>query len=248
MRVYVNYQQNNWSEWFSMIEYVFDALNLIFTKLSSFFVNYRFESRVNFELIKINDTTRKKILKQKTTNIHTDMKKIWLFAKKHFDQTRANQKKYANKNKKKIPQYQTKNKIWLSTKNIKIERFSKKLNDKQLKSFEMIASKNNTVKFKLQNFMKIHNNFHIFLLRKNPNNLLFNQIEPSSSFVVIDNETEWKINDILNFRRSEKNRKLQYRANWMNHSFDKKWYDAVNFNNAKNIVVEFHARYSNKSN
>ena len=90
LRAYVNYQQNDWSKWFSMIEYVFNTSNSISIKLSLFFINYEFESKINFEFIKINDTTRKKILKRKTTNIYIDMKKIWLFAKKHFDQTQTN--------------------------------------------------------------------------------------------------------------------------------------------------------------
>ena len=81
--------------------------------------------------------------------------------------------KYANKNRKKIAKYQFENKIWLLTKNIKIERLVKKLNDKQLKSFEIIKSINNNVKSKLQNYMKICNNFHIFLFCKNLNNSFF---------------------------------------------------------------------------
>ena len=54
---------------------------------------------MSFESIEIKDTI-KKILKQKTIDIHISIKKIWLFAQKSLDQSQQNQKKYANKNKK----------------------------------------------------------------------------------------------------------------------------------------------------
>lgn len=87
LRVYVNYQQNDWSDWLSMIKYVSNALNFISIKLSSFFVNYKFKFRMSFKSIKMNDTARKRILKRKIISFHIKMKKIQLFAKEHFDQS-----------------------------------------------------------------------------------------------------------------------------------------------------------------
>ena len=94
--------------------------------------------------------------------------------------------------------------------------------------------------------MKIHNNFHVFLLRKNPDDSLFDQQEEPPLSIIVNDEDEWEVDDILNSRRFERNKKLQYRAKWMNHFSNRKWYDADNFNNAKNIVIEFHARYPDK--
>ena len=112
----------------------------------------------------------------------------------------------------------------------------------------MLKSKKNNVKFELSEFMKIHNNFHIFLFWKNFDDFLSNQQKKSSSSIVVNDENEWKVDDILNFRKFKRNKKLQYRANWINHSLNRKWYDANNFDNVKNIVIEFHARYLNKFN
>ena len=84
LRTYVNYQQNDWFDWFSMIEYVSNVFVFASIKLFSFFVNYDFESRMNFESMKIKNTTRKRIFDQKTKNIHINMKKIWFFAKDHL--------------------------------------------------------------------------------------------------------------------------------------------------------------------
>jgi hypothetical protein len=59
--------------------------------------------------------------------------------------------------------------------------------------------------------MKIHDIFHIFLLRKTSNDFLLDQILKSSSSIIIDDEEEYELNDILNFREIKKNRELQYK-------------------------------------
>jgi hypothetical protein len=60
--------------------------------------------------------------------------------------------------------------------------------------------------------MKIHDIFHTSLLRKASNDLLFDQILKSSSPIIIDEKEEYELNDILNFRKIERNKKLQYKV------------------------------------
>jgi hypothetical protein len=59
--------------------------------------------------------------------------------------------------------------------------------------------------------MKIHDIFYTSLLRKTSNDSLFNQILKSSSSIIIDEKEEYELNDILNFRKIERNKKLQYK-------------------------------------
>lgn len=99
----------------------------------------------------------------------------------------------------------------MSTKNIKIDCSSKKLNNKQINFFEIIESKNNNVKLKLQNSMKIYNNFYILLLQKEVNNLLFEQTILLSFLIIINDKKKFKIDNILNLQIIDKSKKLQYR-------------------------------------
>jgi hypothetical protein len=59
--------------------------------------------------------------------------------------------------------------------------------------------------------MKIHDIFHTSLLRKTSNDFLLDQILKSSSSIIIDEKEEYELNDILNFRKIERNKKLQYK-------------------------------------
>ena len=230
-----------------MAEFAFNVSDSASTKLSLFFVNYGFEPRMSFESLNISGTAQKRILSQKAASIKNNMENVWTFAAVNLHEVRRNQETYANRHKKSASTYESENKTWLSTKNITTNRPSKKLNDKQIELFEVIEQKGNIVKLKLQNFMKIHDNFHVFLLKKNSNDSLTNQIESSLPPVMINNEEEWKVDDVLDSRQYGRNKKLQYRVKWVGYPSDKKWYDAVDLKNALDIVVEYHKRYFQKS-
>jgi hypothetical protein len=60
--------------------------------------------------------------------------------------------------------------------------------------------------------MRIHDTFHIFLLRKASNDSLSDQILKSPPPIIIDEEEEYELNDVLNFRKAGRNKKLQYKV------------------------------------
>ncbi len=96
----------------------------------------------------------------------------------------------------------------------------------------------------LSQSMKIHDTFHISLLRFAATNFLTEQIQSSSfSIIVEDEEKEYEINDILDNRYHYE--KLQYKVTWIDHLSNKAWYSAENFqNHSKEILNDYHQRYS----
>jgi lysyl-tRNA synthetase class I len=90
--------------------------------------------------------------------------------------------------------------------------------------------------------MKIHDIFYTFLLRKVAMNSLIEQIQFSSFLVMMNDEEEYEVNDILNSRYHYE--KLQYRIIWIDHSSNKAWYFAENFqNHSKEILNDYHQKY-----
>jgi hypothetical protein len=61
---------------------------------------------------------------------------------------------------------------------------------------------------------------------------------------MINDEEEYEVNDILNSRYHYD--KLQYRIAWIDHFSNRAWYSAENFEHFKNILKNFHQRYSQK--
>jgi hypothetical protein len=82
-----------------------------------------------------------------------------------------------------------------------------------LESFKILKKRNNSYKLELSIEMNIHSVFHISLLRKDFENFLSRQIISSSSFVVIDDEEEFDVENIIDSRLTERsiNKRLQYK-------------------------------------
>ncbi len=106
----------------------------------------------------------------------------------------------ANKHRKKI-NYKIKSKMFLNEWNIITARLFKKLNDKMLDSFQIIDFVDSFYKLKLLKTMHIHDVFYSELLCFIINDSLSDQKNKFSRSIVINDEDEWKIDNILNSRR-----------------------------------------------
>ncbi len=194
-RKYVDYFQNDWSKWLLMTKYSSNAF--FFSSTGIFFlVNYEFEPRLSFDPItKTDGTAKERILIKKAKNISDEMKKIWNFTKNNLVVTQKSQKRFVDVHKTKTPVYKIKNKIWLSTRNLKTEKSVKKLNHKMIDPFKIKKILKQNCQLKLPPLMKIHDIFHIFFLRRNLDDPLKKQMQSSSFSIIINDENEYEMND-----------------------------------------------------
>ena len=91
--------------------------------------------------------------------------------------------------------------------------------------------------------MRTHDVFHLSLLRKDPDNPLPDQVQKPSGLVTVEDEFEWKINDILNSRHFGRNKRLQYRVKWKGYQErDLIWYnvDDDEFYNSADLLDDYH--------
>ncbi len=138
--------------------------------------------------------------------------------------------------------YKINDMMFLNSRNIMITRSSKKLNDKMLESFKILTKIKHAYWLKLSSTMKIHLEFTSNLLWLNSKDFLVKQWNESSDSIVINDENEWKVKNILNFRHYESDKRLQYYVNWKGYNVDLHWYN-VNENEFKDclkIVNDFH--------
>jgi hypothetical protein len=198
LRVYVNHQQDDWTDWLFMTEYAFNAFISTITQMFSFLVNYEFESRMSFDHVEFAENTIKNRMNRfRRRKIVFTMKSIWKFAKKHMKKSQQSQVIYVNRHKITTSDYQVKNQVWLSTKNIQIDRSFRKLDHKMLESFKILKKRNSSYELELSIEMNIHSVFHISLLRKNLDDSLSRQFISSLSSIVIDDEQKFDVEDIV---------------------------------------------------
>ncbi len=152
----------------------------------------------DFDIIEY-ESIRERLQIIRIEDIFNHINKMLIFAREALIKTWEWMMKQVNKHRKKI-NYKIESKIFLNKRNIITAKLFKKLNDKMLDSFKITDFIDFFYKLKLSNTMHIHNVFHSELLCSVINDSLFDQKNESSRSIMINDENEWKIDDILNFQ------------------------------------------------
>ncbi len=247
LRSFCSYMQNDWSKWLLMIEFVDNNVLFSVIFLTLFFMNKNFHSRMSFDSDIIEyESIRERLQIAQVEDIFNHMNKTLIFAREALIKTRKQMMNQANKHRKKI-NYKIESKMFLNRWNIIIARLFKKLNDKMLDSFQIIDFIDSFYKLKLSETMHIHDVFHSELFYFVVNDSLSDQKNELSRSIMINDEDEWKIDDILNSRRYR--RWLQYRVKWKSYNNNLNWYNADDdeFMNAQEMIDDFHIKYSRKA-
>ncbi len=197
-RFFCSYMQNDWFKWLFMIKFVNNNILSLIIFLTFFFLNKSFHSRMSFDfdIIKY-ESTRERLQIAWVEDIFNHMNKTLIFACETLIKTWEQIVNQANKHRKKI-NYEIKLKMFLNEWNIVTAKLFKKLNDKMLNSFWITDSVDFFYKLKLSDTMRIHDVFYSELLRLVVNDSLSDQKNEFSKSIVINDEDEWKIDDILN--------------------------------------------------
>ncbi len=239
--------QNDWAKLLLIIEFVDN--NALFSVIfsTSFFLNKDFHSHMSFELDVIEyESSHKRLQTAKVENISEHMNKTLKFARESLVKTQEQMMKQVNKHRKEV-NYEIESKVFLNERNIVTARSFKKLDDKMLDSFTNLDLVDFSYKLKLSESMHVHDVFHSDLLHSVVDDFLPDQKNELSGSIVVNDEDEWKIDDILNSRWYR--RRLQYKVKWNDYDNDLNWYNADDdeFMNAQKIVDDFHIWYLNKS-
>ena len=123
----------------------------------------------------------------------------------------ATQVKSANQHQKETLDYKVGDMVWLSTKNIKTERPSKKLDHKMISPYQVKELVRLSYRLELPTSIKIYNVFHPNLFRPAANDPLPSQHNNFKPPVVVDSEEKWEVNNILDAKHG-KDKKLLFRV------------------------------------
>ncbi len=248
LRIYCNYMQNNWAKWLSMIEFSenFNIFSII--SMTSFYFNKNFHSRMSFDSDTTDyETIHERLEARKADDIIIWMKELFIFDCQQLKKTKQIIEAQINKHRRDII-YEVDDWVWLFFRNIKTTRSCKNLKDKQLKLYQITVEVEIFYHLRLSISMKqLHSMFSSKLLRSYLDDLLSEQHSESSRFLTIEDDEYWKIDDILNFKWYWD--WIQYKIKWTRLDQNNEWYyvDKEEFKSLKEVLVEFHKLYSDKS-
>jgi hypothetical protein len=171
------------------------------------------------------------------------MKKAWEVAKGNMEQAQERMRQATNPHRREID-YQVGDKVYLSTRNLKTSRPSRKLAAKWEGPFQIKERVGNAYRLLLPKGSTMHDVFSPELLIKDPNDPLPGQEAPKPSGEIIAGQEEWELEEILAVKLIRK--KLKYQVKWVGHDPDTTWYPASNFIGAPHKIRDFHNEYPEK--
>ena len=190
-------------------------------------------------------STREQLANNQAKSLADCMQAVWNFTREEMTKSQATQVKAANKHRKEALRYQVGDMVWLSMKNIKTERPSKKLDHKMIGPYKVKELVRSSYWLDLPTSMRIHDVFYPNLLRPAATDPLPGQHNKPEPPVVVDGEEEWEVDDILDAKRG-KGKKLLFQVKWKGYDEDKQWYPASDFDHAKDVVDDFYKRHPSK--
>ena len=210
LQTYVNHFQNNWVDLLPMAEFAANANPSSITKIPPFQATRGYVPRMSFDPVDLlEDSTRERLANTKARSIAADIEEVWEFVRNEMARSQERQAEAADWHRKEA-EYKVSDKVWLLTKNIKTEKPSKKLDHKMIGPYKVKKLVGSSYQLDLPTSMKIHDVFHPSLLRKTSADPLAGQHNKPAPPVIVDDKEEWEVNDILDTRRVERSRKVQF--------------------------------------
>ncbi len=240
--------QNDWAKWLSMMKFSENFNIFLIISMISFYFNKEFHSWMSFDSDTTDyKTTCKRLEAKKVDDIIIQMKELLIFDHQQLKKTKQIIEAQINKHRWDII-YEVNDWVWLFFRNIKTTKSCKNLKDKQLESYQITVKVEIFYHLRLSISMKqLHLMFSSKLLRSCLNDFLSEQHSESFKSLTIEDDEHWKIDDILNFKCYQD--WIQYKVKWMRLDQDNEWYyvDKEEFKSSKEVLVEFHKLYSDKS-
>jgi hypothetical protein len=246
LRVYTNYQQDNWSQLLPLAEFAYNNSPNATTGISPFFANKGYHPNISVHPERDLTSARTRDLAVDLDELHRELRIEIAEAQKRYQH-------YADKKRSPAPDFKVGDKVFLNSKNVKTTRPAKKLAEKNLGPYEIIDQPG-TLSFTLRlpkSMRALHPVFHVSQLEPAPSNTIPNRVQPPPPPVEIDGESEYEISEILDSKIDNRRRqcKLLYLVRWEGYQGtdeETSWMLASELDHASEVVAEFHSAYPDK--
>jgi hypothetical protein len=240
LRIYSNYQQDNWSGLLSTAEFAYNNTISATTGMTPFFANYRFHPRWEFNV----KPDIKAPPPETVLEYVGSIKNLIEYLRLEIQYQQSIQAESANRSRLPAPNYKVGDEVWLHKRFINTTRPSNKLDHKRLGRFRIIEKiSSHAFKLALPPSMKIHPVFHVSLLEPAATDPLPGQVNPPPPPIEVEGELEWEVEEILDSRK--RRNKIQYLVKWIGDDHPT-WEPSEFLANAPALISDFHHHYPTK--
>ena len=167
------------------------------------------------------------------------MKKVHEEAQVALSKSCDDMQRYADFTRGETLEYKVGDKVWLSTKNLNIDRPIRKLAERQIGLYEIVKIiSSNAVKLKLPTSFKIHNVVNVSRIRPYRPPVAGQRSSPPEP-IEVEGTPEYEVEEVIDSRL--KRGKLEYLVKWSGYTDDyNTWEPKTNLDNATEAMADFH--------
>lgn len=238
LRPFVTYYQDNWSELLPLMDRVQMTLPHSSTGMAPYRLKFGLDPRTSWDWNTPKASTpQEKLNRAEAVSVANRMHEAWAHAKENLAKAQETMSKSVNQHRREID-WVPGDKVYLSTKNLKNHRPSRKLAEQWTGPFTIKEQVGNSYRLELPAGSLIHDVFAPDVLRKHPNTPLPGQENPKPGGQVIAGNEEWDVEAILAVRQIRNS--LKYKVSWVGHDPDPQWYPAENLKGCPHLLRDFH--------
>ena len=245
LRIFCNYQQDNWSQLLPLGEFAYNNAPSASTGTSPFFANKGYHPNITVHPERELASQRAREFVVDLDELHTELRTQLAAAQKHYQGP-------ADRRRMPAPDFKVGEQVFVKAENIRTTRPSKKLSEKNLGPYDIIARPGtHSVTLRLPDHLRaIHPVFHVSQLEPATPNQIPNRTQPPPPLIEISGEDEYEIAAILDSKIDNRRRcKLLYFVRWAGYEGtdeENSWLPATELEHAQELLSDFHARYPNK--
>ncbi|KIM63086.1 hypothetical protein SCLCIDRAFT_59137, partial [Scleroderma citrinum Foug A] len=247
LRIYCNYQQDNWAKLLPLAEFSFNNSPSATTGVSPFFANkgYHPDLTVNSEIGL--SSTQAQEYTSNLSELHDFLHSEMALVQKHYQGPTDARRSTPP------PDFKIGDEVYVKAKYFQSMRPSKKLSDKNLGPLTIIMQpSSHSFMLRLPDTMKsMHLIFHISQLELSHPSTIPNRVQPPPPPIEVDGEVEYKVEEILDSKIDRRRRHCQllYLVHWAGYTGTDEetlWLLAMELDHASELVVGYHTKYPNK--
>ena len=239
IRVFCSYQQDDWSSHLTLAEFTYNNSVNAVTGQTPFRTLQGFDPLFDPCIVRNQDTSP---TAQQRIDSLLLLRENLQATLRHAQESYA---AHANRHRLPAPLLQPGDQVYLSTKNLKTTRPSRKFSEKRIGPFSIVRQINPvTFELKLPSTYKIHPVFHVSLLEPKTRDIVPQlQAPPAPPPDLIDGELEYEVQEILDSRLTRN--RLRYLVKFKFYDTPE-WQDAENLTHCDELLQDFHTRYPEK--
>ena len=243
--MYCSYQQDNWSELLPLGGFTYNNAPAASTGVLPFFANKGYHPNITVH-------PERELGSQKARDFVVDLDELHTVLRQQLAEAQERYQGPADRRRSPAPDFRVGQQVFVRAEYIRTTRPSKKLSEKYLGPFDIIA-RPGTHSFTLRlpdHLRTIHPVFHVSQLEPAVPNEIPHRTQPPPPPVEVEGELEYEISEILDSKIDNRRRcKLLYYVRWAGYEGtdeETSWLPATELDHAQDLVTDFHTRYPGK--